>query len=71
MWIITLRGKPATMEQLNLEEHKYYNGVNVEECYDNLIACRTRRGCIETYLHFWGFKWAERPKSVSVTRIKL
>lgn len=68
MYMITYRNKPVTLEKLYHIENQT-NGAGYRSCdsheLEGYIASRTKRGCIELYIHHFGFTWKERPKFIN------
>ena len=63
MWVITYKGKPATIEQLCKVEKITPNWLNATN-EDSLIADIRKAGAIHSYLYFFGFTWRERVKGI-------
>lgn len=69
MFTITVAGVPATIERLHRNEMKNVDTLERSERM-TFIAATTMNGCINRYLYFFGFKWAERPDNVAVAKLK-
>ncbi len=62
MWIITIKGKPATLKE---KEMRLFDPVET----DVAICCKYVNQCQAAYLYHFGFTWKERPTNVSVKKI--
>lgn len=67
MWIITYRGKAATIEQINGAERYtsqgYETGSNDDEGKEYIVAA-TKKQAIRHYLNVFGFSWPERAEGL-------
>lgn len=68
MWIITYRGKPATLQTLcDVHGKAVWGDMNPESA----IACRTKKATIESYLYYFGFSWSGREKEVQIREVEI
>lgn len=67
MYVITIKGKPATLESIYRKENKSTDRLDSEE-RASLLCAMTEQGAIDAYLHHIGFSWGERPPGVGVMR---
>lgn len=68
MWIITYRGRPATMQTLcDAHGKTVWNDVNPESA----IACRTFAATTRSYVHYFGFTWPDRLEDVGIMRVNV
>ena len=68
-YIITFNGRPVTLARLYALERHTDNLEPHER--DVLIAHRHISQCRATYLHHFGFTWAERTRGVEVTEFEV
>lgn len=66
MWVITYKGKPATIEKI-YDVERDMQGVERQE-RGTYIAASTKRQTIEMFLYHIGFTWAERTKGIDVKK---
>lgn len=70
MWVITVKGKPATLGKINQEERKSHNARDLDyQEVDTYLTGKTKGAAVELYLFNYGFTWRERPKTVDVKKI--
>lgn len=66
MWVITFKGKPATIEKI-YDVERDMQGVERQE-RGTYIAAKTKSQTIEMFLYHIGFTWAERAKGIDVKK---
>ena len=68
MWVITYKGKPATLDTLNDAEHMAFRKSRRvgDRAY---IAAPTKHECVALFLDDFGFTWKEREPGIECHKV--
>lgn len=76
MYVITYKGKPATLDTLyNVEQGPQPYSAGYHSLYDyelsSYLTNKTKRECINLFLHYFGFTWKERAQHIDVMKARV
>ena len=73
MYVITYKGKPATIAKLAMiDNHTSFNAYSFNAYRGTELICSTtKKEAIEVYLYNFGFTWRERLKGVECQKAQV
>lgn len=71
MYVITFKGRPATIRKLHEVEGKQPNFMHGGDELDVYISATSKARAKAVFIYWFGFTWKERAKGIDVLAVKV